>query len=51
MKYLHPSGNNHVYESSLKSSINDDYTASKQMKRNQTSERNNGIQMSCTEIG
>lgn len=44
MKYLHPSGNNHVYESSLKSSISDDYTASKQMKRNQTSERKNGIQ-------
>ena len=42
MKYLHPSGNNHVYESSLKSNNSGKYTASKQVKRNQTSERNNG---------
>lgn len=44
MKYLHSSGNNHVYERSLKSNADDKNTASKQVKRNQTSERNNGNQ-------
>lgn len=42
MKYLYPTGNNHVYERSLQSNNIGENTASKQMKRNQTSERKNG---------
>lgn len=42
MKCLYPTGNNHDYERSLQSNNIDENTASKQMKRNQTSERKNG---------